>query len=724
MRKYVRVLLCGSAAISGLAAAGGAWAQSEGPTQVDELIVTAQKRSESVQQVPAAITALGSQALQQRGVSQVSDLQFIVPSLQTGKLLGQTAVTIRGVGLNQGSPGVAIHVDGAYQARPSMGDLAQIDLERVEVLRGPQGTLYGRNANGGAINFITKAPTDTFEGYVLGSYASYDETRLQAVINVPFNDRIRARLVLDRWNREDGFVKNVIPGGQDLDKGETLSGRLRVSADLADNLTLDLSASALHGTGPTFYFTLRSPPTQDAIGRNPYLATAIIPTAPHRTSANDPIDSSRNFASGAATLTWDAGPFTAKSITSYSRLADEHLADDDTFNLSAFPAYRNFRSNTLTQEVNVSGSVGPVDLVGGLFYMADQSYSLLEYNFKLGNNPLPPGSILHFETFKYTTDTFAGFADATWRVNDRFRIMGGVRLSKDTQASTQRNYIRFGFNGVPQGLTLTCPLQRTEADWSSTTPRIGAQFDLSSNANVYGTVSKGFKSGGFNSNACAGVFNPEKITAYEAGIKSRLLDNTLTLNAAAFFYDYSDLQLSQVVGLTSKITNAAAAEVKGLEVEATWQPDNHWTINGNLSLLDAQYVDFHNTDALAPQLGSQDVAGNYLNDAPKRSANAGVAYRTDPMDFGRLTARADVSYRSTIYFREFNEPLDAQKPYTLVNLALIWDSPDEKYRVRLYGTNITNEGYIGRLNSADAFGSRFVVWGAPRQVGVELKANF
>lgn len=724
MRKCVRVLLCGSAAISGLAAAGGAWAQSDGPTQVDELIVTAQKRSESVQQVPAAITALGSQALQQRGVSQVSDLQFIVPSLQTGKLLGQTALTIRGVGLNQGSPGVAIHVDGVYQARPSMGDLAQTDLERVEVLRGPQGTLYGRNANGGVVNFITKAPTDTFEGYVLGSYASYDETRLQTVINVPFNDRIRARLVLDRWNREDGFVKNVIPGGQDLDKGESLSGRLRVSADLTDNLTLDLGVSALHATGPSLYFTLHNPPTPTSVALNPYLADAIIPTDPWRTSANDPVSSNRSFASGDATLTWNLDAVTIKSITGYSRLADRYLSDDDSFNLSAFPASRNARSNTLTQEFNVSGALGPVDLVGGLFYMADSEYYMQQYDFRLGIYPLPPGSILHFETFKHDTRTYAAFTDATWNVTDRLRLLGGVRFSKDIQKSTQRNYLQFNINGVALPPTYTCPLQTNDVEWSSTTPRIGAQYDLNDDANVYGTVSKGFKVGGFNAFACNNVFEPEKLTAYEAGIKSRLLDRTLTLNASIFYYDYTNLQLNQVVGLTSLIKNAPAAEIKGLEVEATWQPDSHWTINGNISLLDAKYTEFSNIDSLAPELGLQDVAGNYLNDAPKRSANAGVAYRTDPLSFGRLTARADVSYRSTFYFREFNNPLDAQKDYTLLNLALIWDSPDEKYRVRLYGTNVTNEAHIVRMGSSDNFGSRFVTWGAPRQVGVELKANF
>ncbi|MGH7020972.1 MAG: TonB-dependent receptor, partial [Brevundimonas sp.] len=252
----------------------------------------------------------------------------------------------------------------------------------------------------------------------------------------------------------------------------------------------------------------------------------------------------------------------------------------------------------------------------------------------------------------------------------------------------------------------------------------GAQYDLSDNANVYGTVSKGFKVGGFNPYACNNVFEPEKLTAYEIGFKTRLLDRSLTLNASAFYYDYTDLQLNQVVGLAILIKNAPAAEIKGLEVEAAWQPDDHWTFNGNISLLDATYTKFSNVDSLAPQLGLQDVSGNSLNDAPKRSANAGVAYRTDPFSFGSLTARVDLSYRSTFYFREFNNPLDAQEAYTLVNLGLIWDSPDEKYRVRLYGNNITNEAHINRMSSTDQLGARFVNWGAPRQFGVELKANF
>ncbi|MDF8335907.1 TonB-dependent receptor [Novosphingobium cyanobacteriorum] len=258
MKHAVRISLCASAMMAPWLLTTDAWgAQAEtGPaSMVDELVVTAQKRSETVQDIPAAITAVSGAVLQQRGVSQPEGLQFIVPSMQAGRLLGQTAITIRGVGLNQGSPGVAIHVDGVYQPRPSMGDLAQTDIARVEVLRGPQGTLYGRNANGGVVNFVTQDPTDRFEGYVLGSYASYDEGRLQGVLNVPVNERIRARLVLDSWRRDEGFVKNVLPGGQDVDRGRATSGRFKLAVDVTDDLALDLSATGLHSSGPTSYFT-------------------------------------------------------------------------------------------------------------------------------------------------------------------------------------------------------------------------------------------------------------------------------------------------------------------------------------------------------------------------------------------------------------------------------------------------------------------------------------
>jgi len=706
------------------ASADSETAAAEAPADSGEIVVTAQKRSESVQKVAASITAIGGEVLTQRGITSAADLQFAVPSMQAGKILGNTAINIRGVGLNQGAPGVAIHIDGVYQAQPTMGDLAQADIERVEVLRGPQGTLYGRNATGGAVNFITKAPTDRFEGYALAGYAEYDETKLQGMINVPLGDRVRARLVADWTRRGDGFVKNVTPGGPDLDKGETVSGRLRVAIDLADNLTLDLSGAALHGSGPSLYFTLHNKPSADAIAKNPYLMNAVVPLDPWRTSANGPITSDRDYVSGGATLTWNVGDVTVKSITGYARNDGKYVGDDDATQLDAFPVFRHFRSKTFTQELNVSGEIGPVRAVGGLFYLADNNFYLQEYNFKLGIFPLPPGTILHFTANNNNTRSKAAFADLTVDLTERFRLIGGIRLSKDSQRIEQDNYFQLNIGGNALPRTSTCPVPSNEVSWSSTTPRVGAQFDLASNANVYATFSKGFKAGGFNAFACNNVFNPEKVTAYEGGVKSRLFDNMLTLNASAFYYDYTNLQISQVIGLSRIITNAAGAKVKGFELEAALRPDDNWTINGNMSLLDAEYSNFSNVDSLNTAAGLQNLRGNRLNNAPKFSGNLGVAYRTDEMSFGRITGRVDASYRSTQYFREFNTALDSQPGYALLNLALIWDSPDDNYRVRLYANNVANKAVIGQLQSSDQFGARYVTWAAPRQIGAEVRAKF
>ena len=697
-------------------------AQAGQGAEVGEIVVTALKRETSLQDVPAAVSAVSGAELEERGITQPSDLQFIVPSMQAGRLLGQTSVTIRGVGLNQGAPGVAIHVDGVYQPRPSMGDLTQIDVRRVEVLRGPQGTLYGRNANGGVVNFISNAPSDVFEGYLMGSYASYDERRIQGVVNVPVSNRVRARLVADHWRRGEGFVENVLPGGQDIDRGESTSARLRVAVDVTDNLTWDLAAHGLTASGPTAYFVLYNAPTPLAIANNPYLAGANVPLTPHRTSANDPIDADRDYTGASSTLTWDLGDLQFRSISGYARIADHELRDDDTSNISAFPAQRTERSRSFTQEFNLSGTVGAVDAVLGAFYLRDEKYESQSYSFPLGFTPLPPNSSAFFETSRYLSTSYAVFGDATINLTDRVRIIGGIRYSEDEQEVSQRNYMQFGPAGPP---VFTCPAQTNDVRFTSTTPRLGAQYDLSENSNLFATFSRGFKVGGFNFSACNQQYQPEEVTSYEIGWKNRLLDGALTLNIGAFFYDYTDLQLYQIVGFSSQITNAAAAEVTGLELEAAWRPDDHWTLNANLSLLEATFTEFTNTDSLDPALGAQDVSGNYLANSPKISFNFGLAYRSDPiLAGGRVTARADVSYRSEIYFREFNLPLDSQDQYTLVNASLIWDSPDETFRIRAFVTNLTGEDYITRMGASDNFGSRYVTWGAPRQVGLELRANF
>lgn len=702
--------------------------EAKQPTTLGEIVVTAQRRSQSVQAVPASITALDKTAISQRGVSDVATLQFAVPSLTFGRTLGSTEIAIRGVGRSVGQPGVAVNIDGVYQPRDTPMITDQADLDRIEVLRGPQGTLYGRNANGGAVNFVTNAPTGTFGGYILGSYAEYDEHRLQAVVNLPLDDRIRTRLVLDSDDRDQGFVKNIA-GGSDLDKSRQLAGRLRVDADLASNLKLDLNLNVLHGGPVGDYYVLTAAPSAAGIAMNPYLASAIVPTKPWTTSATGPSGSDRNYQSYAATLDWRLSFGDLKSITAYQSMVndwnmDRGAADVDIGGVaqSIIQSLAKERSTTLTQEFDLTGKVGPVDWIAGFYYMNDRDKQDTFFSFPLGFAPLPPNFYLHFNSPQGDTEAYAGFGDATWQATDRLRLIAGVRYSDDQLYVVHVNDV--GELNPLVSLATICPLERDNPDWTSLTYRAGAQYQIAQQQQFYFTVSDGFKDGGVNLASCGNTFNPETITSYEGGFKGRFLDGRLTLNASVFWYDYSQYQVAQVVGITAAITNAAAATERGLEIETNWNPDEHWTFDASLSLLDAQFNTFANTDTLNTQLGLQNLDGHDLPNAPKVSGSLGGAYRTAMTDRGRLTLRADVSARSTVYFSEFNTRSESQSAYAVVNANLIWDSPRGAYSIRLFADNLFDKAYWTAIGAVQGLGAPVGSWGAPRQAGVELKARF
>jgi len=733
----LKVLLCGSVAVAGLLAASPSLADQVGPSaiaaqqgsaEVGEIIVTAQKRSESVQAIPAAVSAISGKELDQRGIASVEDLQFAVPSFHSGTLTGSTGITIRGVGAttvgSSGTAGVAMNVDGVYQAQTTTVDLDQYDLQRVEVLRGPQGTLYGRNATGGTVNFITNAPTDTFEGSVLAGYASYDEYHLQGILNVPIDDQVSTRLLVDYRDREDGFVKNIVPGGEDLDKGADLSARFRLAAKLTPTLTFDLGVSAVHSTGPWQYLTNYNAPVPGALAINPFLANATFISTPWRTDDNDPVRGARDYQSVSGTFTWQL-PFGAlKSISAYQNYAYTFANDGDGTNLSVAPYAGKNRDQTVTQEFDLSGQWDRLDWVAGAFYLSETDANSLSYVFPLGLSGLPPSSFLDFEQPRYDTASYAGFADGSFHVTKALKLIAGVRYSEDDQTAVYGNTFGLVIGGQRLPLAAFCPQETDKLKFTSLTPRAGLQYDFNSSMNVYFTYSRGYKAGGANIYSCQDDFKPESITSYEAGLKSRLFDNKVTFNVSVFHYDYSNFQVSQIVGLSLNVTNAAAAKVDGVEVEGAWSPDSHWILNANASYINAVYVSFSNTDGLDPGLGLQNLDGHLLDNAPRESGNVGIAYRTDQLSFGRLTARLDASYSSRVYFREFNTPLDSQAPYGLVNLNLIWDSPDQKYTARLYATNLANQPYIQAMGDSTNIGTRYVTWGAPRQVGGEVKVHF
>jgi len=721
----VLMLAAPSVALAQVGSAG------ESGAQLEELIVTAQKREQSVQDVPGAVSALGAEAIQRQGITDATNLQFHVPSLVAGKLAGVTAVSIRGVGLNQygatAQPGVAVHVDGVYQSRTLTGGLGQIDLARIEVLRGPQGTLYGRNATGGAVNFVTASPTSEFEGSLLAGYASYDEYHLNGVLNVPLSDKVRARFVADYTDRQKGFVKNVVAGGPDADKGSAFTARAKVAVDVTENANLELAAYYLRREGGFPWLQLNSPPSAAAIAGNPFFAGAIVPRKPLRFSADLKPSSTLETYGGSATATIDFGGAKLKSITAWSWYSYEGLYDSDGTNIAFSPLLDVAKSTTVSQEFNLSGNAGKLDWLVGAFYMDDNLKAFTQFDFPVGYPAagLAPAARLTSASFPYRVKSAAVFTDNVFNVTDRLRLLAGARYSEDkvtSRSTTIINRVQVA-PGVILPSIVSCNVVETDPTFHSFTPRGGVQYDISDDVGTYATVSRGFKDGGVN--GCDTIYQPEKITAYETGLRVRALGGAVTFNPTLFYYDYTDFQVTQIRGLSSPVVNAPKARVKGLEVQAAWQASEHISFDATFTALDAQYgAGFTNTDTLNLAAGVQNLDGKRLNRAPKTSGSLGAQYRTSMMDIGRVTLRADIYASSRIYFREFNSALDSQKAYEVINLNVVWDSPDGRYTARGFVSNAGNEHYLAQLGATDAYGARFSTYAPPRQVGVELRARF
>ena len=735
-------LFCGFAVVSIAAIPVPAFAQSEGPEeQADDnvIIVTANKRAQDVQEVPSAVTAITAATLQDRGFSDPSDLVTIAPNLSGGSLRGDTALAIRGVGLTVlgSSPGVAIHVDGVYQPRPQMADIAQVDIGQVEVLRGPQGTLYGRNANGGVVNFATTEAGNELGGYARASYATYDEYRIEGAVDLPLSDAIRLRFTGKHWERKDGFIKNLNPNGSgDIDKGRSLFARARLDADITPELSLTLTGTYANRNGDFIYFTNLDRPVAQALAQNPILATVNIPLEPRTTRQNDPVSQDRTYKGVTGILEWSSGDFGIRSITAYQHYQDEFEADFDALEISLTPRQDQQEANTFTQELNFTAESGPVSAVVGGFYMHDKFSNQLDFRFPVGlwqigaPSGLPPRTTLRFSSNPYVTKTKAIFADVTVSVTDRLKLLGGLRYSDDSQRITEANGIFVQTPGGPVQIPpARCPSPNNptgtaQLDLSSTTPRFGVQYEASPDSNLYASYSQGFKIGGFNyRGGCGASYDSEKLTAYEIGSKNRF--NDWTVNLAGFYYDYKDLQVEQLVGFGFILENAPKARIYGAEAEVAYA-SGPVSLNANMSLMNARYGEgFLNLDILNAAAGLQNTDGNPLSNAPDFSFNVGGSFETEPVIAGgRLTFRADLSHKSRIFYREFGNNADSQGAYMLADASVTWRNADENFSVRVYGRNLLGEDYIQALAQSSATGTRFGTWGAPRQFGVELGLDF
>ena len=694
---------------------------------IEEIVVTALKRSSTVVDTPASITAIGANEIEDKGITDMNDLKHLVPGMNFTSVLGAQNITIRGIGQFNGNPGVSVSTDGVFQSRAHSSQLGEMDLERIEVLRGPQGTLYGRNSIGGVVNLITKNPSQDRDGYIKFGHSNYNTTKVETAFGGGISENTTYRLVVSSTNQGEGYYDCLNAGCGEQGYTDKSAYRLKVNTELNDNISADVMVASVSTEGtPNPYGWITDNRALSTGFGIPQLAAEPISLKPHEIyqtptseSVNGTNSTDREYDVSALTLSIETDFGTIKSVTATQEFNDQFNLDRDGTAAALFDTFDISETETFTQEINLNIERDTMSLVFGGFYMDDETSRHTHFDNPQPVLGFPVPSQFDFKHLKMNTESKAYFADGTFDLNESTRLSLGLRRTTDEFTSKQDNYISI-LMPAPVIAAQTC-LREVVTEYSSTTSRAVLQHDLSETSNVYASVSEGFKAGGYATYECTDAYNPEEVTSFEFGFKGALTDST-SLNASIFRYDYSDFQVLQVIGIQTVTRNAGDATVNGLELEAVSEINDSFSITTGLTLLDATYGAFENVNGVEPQLGVQQLEGNYLTNSPKVSFNLGLNYYQNIDSGGSLTYRANASHKSKTYFSEFNE--FSQGAYTVYDLNVIWESADETLRSRFFVKNLTDENYISGYLSSATGGGRFGQWGTPRVLGVEVSRNF
>ncbi|WP_298195673.1 TonB-dependent receptor [Novosphingobium sp.] len=664
--------------------------QDQADDGLGAIVVTAQKRAENVQDVPIAISAVGTAYLESRGVDSIDKLGAIAPNVKierapSSKTISQ--ISIRGsVTINPAitwEPAVGLYLDGVYiaKAQGSIFDVA--DLERVEVLRGPQGTLYGRNALAGAVNLVTKKPSGEAGGLAEVTYGSFNEVKVRGVLDLPQMGILSAK-VSGQYRRRDGLI-NIVPnpvpgvpaaGAPKVSETDTIrngSFMVQLRAELSDALTADYTFDYSEADQTPPFSQLLSVNRNrdprdifDPAGPSYAFGGAFFPldkytnrTRVETASIDGQVyERSRSYGH-ALTLTADLGAATLKSITAYRNLKWSDGLDLDGSPLPVAYTQRITNYHAWSEELQLTGSAmaDRLSYVLGAFYFDETAFTNNPQSYFGGGTDLD-------SRYGALTKAFALYAQADYKLTDALKLTLGARYTYEKKDMTRFFRVnRDVANGILTPLVVAdIPYSKVNnAKYNDFSPAATLSYEITPEINTYARFAKGFKSGGFNgetnvfgapSAACpsgaaelCNPYKPEKVDSYEIGFKTRLLDNRLVLNVAAFRDEHKDIQLSiftASTGAASVVRNAAAARIQGLEFEAVLRPIDAITINGSLAFLDATYKSYID--------GGVDVSKNRaFPHAPKTTASAGIDWKVIQGDWGKLNIYGDLSYVSKYY---------------------------------------------------------------------------
>ena len=700
-------LLASAAAVPAFAQDGDPVASA--PVENDVIVVTALKREQVLQDVPATINALGGETLKERQIQSLADLETQVAGLKFDPISGNSNVTVRGIGTTfttgAGENSVSLHLDGIYISSPRAGGVGQFDLQRVEVLRGPQGTLYGKNSTAGIVNFISAAPTNNFEASVSLGYGNYDDKKGKLVVSGPLSDSVRARLYVEGGDR-DGYAKNLTTG-QDLDDLRYIGGRIGIDADISADWLMELRVTARSDEYAGPYFQ----PYDEDILPLPVPGTIVTPRV-----VQSPLvyEGDRDIILGSLRNTWNIGDVTLVSITGASKLKVEDYFDSLAQDPLVVPIGTDLTVETASQEFNLKGTSGNLDWLAGLFYY----YERQDLESFVVLTPALTGAVFtQTRVAKGVAKRHSAsiFGDGTYNITDRTRIFAGVRgLYERASNDLTVDYV------TDEGLLLftectpDAPRQRVK-DWSAT-GRVGVQHDFSDDVMAYSQYSRGYKSGGFSNNTCGNEYKPETVNALELGVKTRLFDGRVTFNAAGYYYQYDNLSVEQST-ITGTFIVQAPGKLWGLDVDGSVEITDYLTIDGNATFLDSKYGRFPSSGG-AP-LGTPDgtdLRGNSFNKAPSASGTLGASLKL-PVASGQLTLRGEGYFTSSYRLREYNNDLLKQDGYEIYNAYLTY-RPNDTLTVRAFGRNLTKTDYL-QGTVVEILGANGV-YNAPRTYGVEV----
>jgi iron complex outermembrane recepter protein len=725
---------------------------------LEEIVVSARRREENVQDVPISIVALGSEQLELRGIQQLSDLGLQVPNivLMGGGATGETSGNFH----MRGIPGIATYVDGVWQSSDAgLMTMSVVEVERVEVLRGPQGTLFGKNSTGGAIQYVTKLPADEFGAKIELTGGEYDRRDIVASVDVPLTDNLVTKLTGAQLYR-DGFVTSRTNGRKfgDIDDRLFRGDFVWTPSDvvtfrfIAESSDLDRNGSArtleeirLTNARPRAFNTAGYPFTNlTHVSGFPGGVVGEWETMSDVENDGYVSDLMRVTIDGEVDITDD---IVFKTITGYRDIEDRVYTDWDAAEITLIEDDRWRENDQLTQEFQIQHTINDrIGYVAGFYYWneysATRTFRWTFTEFRTGQ--LSQQAVFAAQPgFTFTpgnSDNYVGaetsgqaiFGEVNIALTDRLDLTVGVRFNDEDIES---------YTIVPTQVMLPA-LPDTEpvgdvfagnkqtvgaADFSSTTPRVSVTYDWLDNLMVYASYAEGFGAGGINVNPVLGIvpYGPEELSNYEIGMRSDWLDGNLRLNATAFDSKWEGIQLSQAPpdpnnpGLSIPnpiIVNAAAADASGLELETQWSVGEAWRIDASMAFLDTGYT--NPGDATQIQLNTPFAY------APERSYSVGVQHTASLASSGRLITRLDYGWMDD-YERSREIRFQAtQEAFGLLNLRLAYEPPAQNWRLSVFGTNLTDEKYLNSGMVSGAFSVDAATVGRPREVGASLQLFF